>query len=149
MTSSIRTISIAALAVVLIGILCIIGGLTLPFMYAGSLGPAWLPLVIGILCIVCAVVYWFTAVRADETINWTDRRGWLTIGGIFGSFVVFLIIANLTLFALGAFVFIVLFLTVINAYLIVKRLIIAALSAAAIHVLFVILLQLPLPGAWR
>lgn len=147
MTSSIRSITIAAGVITLVGILCIVDGLALPFSYAGSVGPAWLPLGVGVLLIVCAIAYWIGEVRAREAITWTDRRGWLTIAAVFGSFVVFLVVASLTFFALGAFVFMVLFLTTVNSYSIVKRLIIAALSAAAVHVLFVTLLQLPLPGA--
>lgn len=147
MTTSKRSITIAAATVALIGVLCVVGGLMLPFRYAGSIGPAWLPLVMGILLVVCAISYWIIAVRAEEEITWTDRSGWLTIAGIFGSFVVFLIVANLTFFALGAFVFIVMFLTSIHTYSMIKRLIIAVLAAGSIHVVFVMLLQLPLPGA--
>ncbi|GAA5146545.1 hypothetical protein GCM10025768_05290 [Microbacterium pseudoresistens] len=144
---SIRSATIAAAITAAVGVLCIVGGLQLPFHYAGSIGPAWLPLVIGILLIVCAIAYWIGAVRADEAITWTDRSGWLTIGGIYVAFIAFLVVANLTFFALGAFVFIVLFLTAVNSYSIVKRFVIALLSAGAIHVVFVMLLELPLPGA--
>lgn len=148
MTSSIRSITSAALTVLLIGILCVVGGLALPFKYAGSVGAAWLPLLIGILLIVCAIAFWITELRAKESITWTDRQGWLTIGAVFGSFIIFLVVADLTFFALGAFVFIILFLSSINTYSIVKRLIVAAVSAVSIHVVFAMLLHVPLPGAW-
>jgi hypothetical protein len=149
MSSSTRPIVVASGTVALIGILCIVGGLMLPFHYAGSIGPAWLPLLIGVLLLVCAVAHAIVAARAKEDVEWTDRAGWLTIAAIFGSFVVFLVVAQLTFFAVGAAVFIALFLTSIRTYSIVKRLIVAVLSAAAIHLLFVTLLELPLPGAWR
>lgn len=146
MSSSTRSIAIAASTVALIGVVCIVGGLMLPFQYAGSIGPAWLPLLIGTLLVICAIAYAIIATRAKERVQWTDRTGWLTIAGIFGSFIVFLVVAQLTFFALGTAVFIFLFLTSVRTYSILKRIIVATLSAVGIHLLFVTLLQLPLPG---
>jgi len=133
-----------------VGTVVVVAALDIQSAFAERLPPRTLPMTLGLTTLIVGALL---SVRAylhkgeDLTVEWPDREGWIRLGVTFVSLVAYLVLIE----PLGVAVASMVFSTFLISYLdrrIVRALCIGAALALVINLVFVRLLQLPLPGGF-